>query len=60
MNDLDEKNKGFNKEAQWYLALAYIKIDDRENAITALNGIVNDPSANYWRDVANEILVYLD
>ena len=60
MTDLDEKNKGFNKEAQWYLALAYIKIDDRENAITALNRIVSDPSANYWRDVANEILVYLD
>jgi tetratricopeptide (TPR) repeat protein len=59
-NDLNNKHKGFNKKAKWYLSLAYVKINDNQNAIKELTEIINDPSENIRKDAANEILEFLD
>ena len=59
-NDLNNKHKGFNKKAQWYLALAYVKINDDQNAIKELTEIINDPAENIRKDAANEILEFLE
>ena len=59
-NKLDGKEKDFNKKAQWYLALAYIKINDEQNAITELGKIVNDPTENMRKEAAKEVLGFLN
>ena len=59
-NDLNGNQKGFNNKAQWYLALAYIKINDKQNAIKELTKIINDPTENVRKDAASEILEFLD
>jgi len=60
LNSLDEKDNGFNKKAQWYLALAYVKINDEQNAITELKQIINDPAENERKEAAQEVLDFLD
>lgn len=60
LNNLEGMNKGFNKKAQWYLALAYIKINDEQNAATELEEIINDPSENIRKDAADEVLDFLN
>lgn len=59
-NDLNENQEGFNKKSQWYLALAYVKIHDKQNAIKELTKIINDPAENVRKDAAEEILEFLD
>jgi tetratricopeptide (TPR) repeat protein len=41
-------------EAHWYLALCYIKTDERENAVTQLESIINSNSG--YKDRAKKIL----
>ena len=53
-------NKGFNEMARWYLALSYIKINENENAVNALNSIIDNPSSNYKKEAASEVLSFLD
>ncbi len=60
INMLEGKNKGFNEMARWYLALSYIKINEDENAVNALNSIIDNSSSNYKKDAATEVLGFLD
>ena len=59
-NSLAGKSEGFDKKARWYLALAYVNMDDEENAIMELTLIMNDASSDYKKVAANEILDFLN
>ena len=56
----EDIDKEFNRKAQWYLALSYVKINDKQNAIKELTKIINDPAQNIRKDAANEILGFLE
>lgn len=47
------------EKAQWYIALAYLKMDNKSKAKVALNLLLND-SMKFKDEEANEILEHLD
>lgn len=59
MNNLDGKDTGFNEKARWYLALAYIKVEDDTNAIKTLQSILDDEGSNYKKEEASKVLAFL-
>ncbi len=51
---IDNNNNLFLEDAQWYLALCYLKTDEKEKAIDQLNFIKK--SESIYRDDARKIL----
>ena len=58
--NLQGKSANFSERAKWYLALAYIKNQDNDKAITELSFIVNQPSGTFKKEEASEVLNYLN
>jgi tetratricopeptide (TPR) repeat protein len=56
---IDGKSADLEEKANWYLALAYLKNNDTENAISRLSLINNDPSSIFKKQEAQEVLNYL-
>ncbi len=53
-NIIDNKNNLFVEQAKWYLSLCYVITEDKENAITLLNELVQEES--YYKKDAKHIL----
>ncbi len=56
---LDGKSADFKEKANWYLAMAYLKNNETEKAISRLSLIINNPSSNFKKQEAQEVLGYL-
>ncbi len=56
---LDGKSADFREKANWYLAMAYLKNNETEKAISRLSLITNNPSSNFKKQEAQEVLGYL-
>jgi hypothetical protein len=57
VNVIDNKNNFFVETAKWYLALCYVKTNEREKAITLFENIGNE-SGIYRKDAINIIRRY--
>lgn len=55
---IKDKNPYFYQQAEWYLTLTYLKLDDKKSALAQLNSIVL--ANGFYTDQANEILSQLD
>jgi len=56
---LDSETADFREKANWYLAMAYLKNNETEKAISRLSLITNNPSSNFKKQEAQEVLGYL-
>lgn len=56
---LEGKSADFREKANWYLAMAYLKNNETEKAISSLSLIIDNPSSNFKKQEAQEILGYL-
>jgi len=49
----------FKEKSNWYLALAHLKEDDSEKAVSYLNLVLTNTTSDYKKEEAQEILNYL-
>lgn len=54
-----DTDKNFNELANWYLALAYLKVDEKEKAISRFSSIANDTNDVYKKEESKRILKHL-
>lgn len=57
--DSENDSINFNEKANWYLALAYLKKDNIEQAISQLTEIRDNPNSSFKKQEVQEILNYL-
>ena len=57
---VDDDYSEFKEKAHWYLALAYIKKNDQQKALTHLKHITNSVDATFKKQEAQEILKYIE
>ena len=55
----DSTSVSLMEKSNWYLAMAYIKNNDIEKAVSRLSLIENNPTSNYKKQEAQEVLNYL-
>jgi len=58
-NNTDDQSENFKEKANWYIALAHIKNNEKEKAISKLSLIQNNPSSKYKKQEAQEVLNFL-
>jgi len=58
-NGLEGKSANFNDKAAWYLALAYLKNNDKEKSKSELSLITQKPKGTYKKEEAQELLGHL-
>jgi len=58
-NGLEGKSANFNDKARWYLALAYLKNNDKEKSKSELFLIMQKPKGTFKKEEAQELLAYL-
>lgn len=56
---LEGKSADFNDKAMWYLALAYLKNNDKEKSKSELFLITQKPKGTFKKEEAQELLAYL-
>jgi len=56
----DNSQKDFKGIAKWYLALAYLKNEEKEKAIYQFSLIANHPNDSFKKEEASKILSYLN
>lgn len=56
---LEGKSDDLREKANWYLAMAYLKNNEINKAISKLSLITNDSSSNFKKQEAQEVLNYL-
>ena len=59
-NESDINASNFHQRAKWYLSLAYINEGNKDQAISTLKNIKNDPTIVFKKQEAEEILNFLD
>ncbi len=60
LSNLEGNNKKLSEKADWYLALAYLKTDEKNRAISLFSTIANHPTKTCKKEESKILLEYLN